>query len=82
LTDPFYNKNFSLERGPFTDLRPPEEAAARDWTVLASSLPPTLVFPKPDPLPEPVEEKAKPAKTSAPGRPKTTPSRKASAAAE
>jgi GT2 family glycosyltransferase len=83
LTDPFYNKNFSLERGPFTELRPPEEAALRDWTVLATWKPPTLVFPKPDPLPEEVEPKAKPArKAAAPPHAKAAPKRKANAAAE
>ena len=53
LADPFYNKNLSLERGPFTELRPPEEAVARDWTDLALKLPPPLDLPKPEPLPPP-----------------------------
>ena len=44
LTDPFYNKNLSLERGPFTELRPPEEAAQRDWTVLAAPAPAAAAF--------------------------------------
>lgn len=81
LTDPFYNKNFSLDRGPFTELRPPEEAASRDWTILASSRPPTLLFPKPDPLPEEAEPEAKPAKKLSPGA-KAPPKRRARAAAE
>ncbi len=52
LTDPFYNKNFSLERGPFTELRPPEEAAERDWVKMAQPpvAPPDL--PRPPPLPD------------------------------
>jgi hypothetical protein len=81
LNDPFYNKNFSLERGPFTELRPPEEAAMRDWTVLAPPRPPALVFPKPDPLPEAPPEAAKPAPKPAP-RAKATTKGRASAAAE
>lgn len=54
VTDPFYNKNLSLERGPFTELRPPEEAAQRDWTLLAAPPPRPPAFAKPEPLPEPV----------------------------
>ncbi len=33
--DPFYNKNFSLERAPFTELLPPDEAVAVDWAKIA-----------------------------------------------
>ena len=35
--DPFYNKNFSLDRAPFTELLPPEDAAAIDWAKLAAT---------------------------------------------
>jgi hypothetical protein len=56
LTDPFYNKNFGLERGPFTELRPPEEAATRDWVKLAQPPAPEvpksmLVIEPPEPAP-------------------------------
>jgi GT2 family glycosyltransferase len=56
LTDPFYNKNFGLERGPFTELRPPEEAAMRDWVKLAQPPAPEvpksmLVIEPPEPAP-------------------------------
>ena len=81
LNDPFYNKNFCLERGPFTELRPPEEAAMRDWTVLAPPPPPTLAFPKPDPLPEEPPAAAKPDPKPAP-RAKAAAKGRASAAAE
>ena len=72
LTDPFYNKNFSLERGPFTELRAPEEAAQRDWTALVTPKPSPLVFPKPTPLPPEPEAPA----------PKAAQRRKADAAPE
>jgi hypothetical protein len=82
LNDPFYNKNFSLERGPFTELRPPDEAAGRDWTALAPPPPPAVVFAKPDPLPERAEPNPKLVKKPAAGRGKVAPKGRASAAAE
>ena len=75
LTDPFYNKNFSLERGPFTELRPPEEAAARDWTRLCQKPAEPPAFPRPAPLPEeaapqprPIPRAAQPRRAKANGK--------------
>ena len=52
--DPFYNKNFSLDCAPYTEMLAPAEAAARDWTKLAPQPPvPAIATHRAVPTPEP-----------------------------
>ena len=39
VTDPFYNKNLSLDRSPYTVLLPANEAASRDWMEIGPTRP-------------------------------------------
>jgi O-antigen biosynthesis protein len=40
LRDPFYNKNFSLDRAPYTELLPPDTTAGQNRDGVASARPP------------------------------------------